>query len=170
MDDIREGLLEYKRDKRRKALNNTSEAAERRRYLSGEEEDPGPTKDSKNYVDEDCVTLLQKYTNNFMSNGDTIIQMYRNSGKDYNDYGRMDDCEAHPEFDYLLGSVTTERIFPIPISMGICLPTVCNEANLNELKPYIMKALNNQLPYIFEQDSGFNMTGIELVGDDIHFA
>ena len=54
-----------------------------------------------------------------MSNGDTIVQMYRNSGKDYNDYGRMDDCEAHPEFDYLLGSVTTERIFPIPISMGI---------------------------------------------------
>ena len=105
-----------------------------------------------------------------MSNGDTIIQMYRNSGKDYNDYGRMDDCEAHPEFDYLLGSVTTERIFPISISMGICLPTVCNEANLNELKPYIMKALNNQLPYIFEEDSGFNMTGIELHGDDIHFA
>ena len=77
-----------------------------------------------------------------MTNGDTIVQMFRNSGKDYNDYGRMDDCEAHPEFDYLLGSVTTERIFPIPISMGFCLPTVCNEANLNELKPYLMKALN----------------------------
>jgi hypothetical protein len=105
-----------------------------------------------------------------MTNGDTIVQMFRNSGKDYNDYGRMDDCEDHPEFDYLLGSVTTERIFPIPISMGVCLPTVCNEANLNELKPYLMKALNTQLPYIFEEGSGFNMTGIALVGDDIHFA
>lgn len=140
-EEIKEGLMKYKQEKRRNTANMTEEAnVNRKRYLLGDEE---ATTDSKNYVDEDCVTLLQKYTNNFMSNGDTIIQMYRNSGKDYNDYGRMEDCEAHPEFDYLLGSVTTERIFPIPISMGICVPSVCNEASLNELKPYLMKALNN---------------------------
>lgn len=103
----------------------------------------------KNYLEDDCVTLLQKYTNNFMKNGDVIIQMLRNSGKDYNDFGRMDDCEADPQFDYLLGSVTTPKLFPIPISTGFCLPTVCNEASLNEIKPYIMRAINNQLPYLF---------------------
>ena len=96
--------------------------------------------------------------------------MFRNSGKDYNDFGRMDDCEADPQFDYLLGSVTTAKLFPIPVSMGLCLPTVCNEANLNEIKPYFMKAINNQLPYIFATHSGFNITDLQLVPDDIHFA
>lgn len=124
----------------------------------------------KNYAEDDCVTLLQKYTNNFMKNSDKIIQMARNSGKDYNDFGLMDDCEHDPEFDYLLGSVTTAKKFPIPISMGFCMPTVCNEANLNEIKPYIMKALNNQIPYIFETNQFFNFTNTNLVPDDIHFA
>lgn len=98
------------------------------------------------------------------------MQMARNSGKDYNDFGLMDNCEDDPEFDYLLGSVTTANKFPIPISMGFCMPTVCNEANLNEIKPYIMKALNNQIPYIFETNSFFNFTNTNLVPDDIHFA
>ena len=31
-------------------------------------------------------------TNNFMSYNDTVMHIFRNSGKDYNDYGRYEDC------------------------------------------------------------------------------
>ena len=42
-----------------------------------------------NYEDDDCLTLLQRLTNYFISNSDTITFIYYNSGKDYNDFGRF---------------------------------------------------------------------------------
>jgi hypothetical protein len=47
----------------------------------------------KEYVEKDCVTLLQDYSNNFITNADALFKIYRNSGKDYNDYGRFGECE-----------------------------------------------------------------------------
>ena len=31
-------------------------------------------------------------SNNFIRYNDTVLHIFRNSGKDYNDYGRYDDC------------------------------------------------------------------------------
>jgi len=39
-----------------------------------------------------CVSTLMDLTNNFMSYNDTVIHIFRNSGKDYNDFGRYEDC------------------------------------------------------------------------------
>jgi len=48
------------------------------------------------------------------------------------------------------------------------MPTVCKEADLNELKPYILPAINSELPYIFEtMVEGFNLTGLQFSDDDI---
>ena len=47
----------------------------------------------KEYVEEDCITLLQEYCNNFITYKEQLYKIYRNSGKDYNDYGRFEECE-----------------------------------------------------------------------------
>jgi hypothetical protein len=48
-----------------------------------------------------------------VENNDTLFMMYRNSGKDYNDYGRFEDCENHENYTYILGQVN--GVFPIPM-------------------------------------------------------
>ena len=35
-----------------------------------------------------CTTLLREYSNGFMTHSDPVLHVIRNSGKDYNDYGR----------------------------------------------------------------------------------
>ena len=124
---------------------------------------------SKNYEDDDCLTLLQRYTNYFITNGDTIIEMFHNSGKDYNDFGRFTNCEANTNFNYLLANVHSKQL-PIPMSMGLCMPTVCKEADLNELKPYILPIVNNQLPYIMDEIKGFNLTHFQISDTEVRLA
>jgi len=82
-------------------------------------------------------------TNYFITNADIIKNMYHKSGKDYNDFGRYHECDASPDFNYLIAYVSSEKKLPIPISLGLCVPTVCKIADLNELKPYIMSAINS---------------------------
>lgn len=41
----------------------------------------------------ECVSVLMDITNNFMSYNDTVMHIFRNSGKDYNDFGRYEDCQ-----------------------------------------------------------------------------
>ena len=43
--------------------------------------------------DSPCVAGLMDITNNFMSYNDTVMHIFRNSGKDYNDFGRYEDCQ-----------------------------------------------------------------------------
>ena len=40
------------------------------------------------------MTLLKEMTNEFITNKETIYKIYRNNGKDYNDFGKFDECEA----------------------------------------------------------------------------
>jgi len=42
--------------------------------------------------DDTCVGLLQNVTNYFQENNATLEEIIRNSGKDYNDLGRYEDC------------------------------------------------------------------------------
>ena len=86
--------------------------------------------------------------------------MYRNSGKDYNDLGRMDDCEAQDGFNYLLMTFETDEKLPIPLGLGLCVPTICKEADLNEFLPIFLPPLNNKLPDIFKDVKGLNMTAL----------
>ena len=90
----------------------------------------------------DCFTMLEQMTNYFISNSDSILKMYRNSGKDYNDFGRMDDCEAIDGFNYLLMTFSTDEKLPIPFNMGLCVPTICKEADLNEFLPIFLPVMN----------------------------
>ena len=76
-----------------------------------------------------CVSVLMDITNNFMSYNDTVMHIFRNSGKDYNDFGRYEDCRAIHSFNYFM--VTILHKFPIPFTMGICLPNECTLTDLN---------------------------------------
>jgi len=41
---------------------------------------------------ESCYNTLKGLSNNFLSQGEIVLQIIRNSGKDYNDFGRFGDC------------------------------------------------------------------------------
>lgn len=77
--------------------------------------------------------------------------MFRNSGKDYNDLGRFEDCldigVATDEFRYILGTIP--KAFPIPMSLGICVPTICTVQDFNNYKPYIIESINTIIPELF---------------------
>ena len=61
---------------------------------------------SSSQQSESCVGLLQNITNYFVSNNETLEQIIRNSGKDYNDLGRYEDCTFNVEgFHYILVTI-----------------------------------------------------------------
>ena len=51
--------------------------------------------------------------------------------------------------------ITVLKKFPIPFTMGLCLPKECQIADLNEFKPFLTKAINNALPSMLEDVKGF---------------
>lgn len=157
LEGLRGALKNFKNDRRRLFSVDSNHTVERKKF-----------NDEKEYDEQDCVTLLQELTNHFISKKDTIYKIYRNSGKDYNDYGRFDECEAIPDQNYMLITVDPKKGLSNPLSMGLCMPTVCKEADLNAIKPYIMPVVNQQLPYIFEGVQGLNMSHLQLFIDDIH--
>ena len=52
-----------------------------------------------------CVKVMQNLTNNFIDNADTVLHIFRNSGKDYNDFGRFSDCKEIHHFNYFMAAV-----------------------------------------------------------------
>ena len=89
-----------------------------------------------------------------MVNNDTIFKMYRNSGKDYNDLGRYEDCENMTDFRYILASIT--RAFPIPMALGLCVPAVCSVKDFNAFKPFLVTTLNDIMIEEFSGIKGFD--------------
>lgn len=112
---------------------------------------------------------MQKYSNYFLSNSDQILNMVQNSGKDYNDFGRFQECESMPDFNYLLCEFDKGNQLPIPMNIGICIPSVCNAIDINELKPYFIPVLNQHIPMMFETTHGFNLSHLRFESGDIHF-
>lgn len=55
--------------------------------------------------------------------------MFRNSGKDYNDLGRYDDCSANTNYRYLLASIS--KGLPISMNLGLCVPSICTAKDFN---------------------------------------
>lgn len=56
-------------------------------------------------------------------------------------------------FNYFM--ITVLKKFPIPFTMGLCLPSECKLADLQEFKPFMTKAINAALPNMFEGVKGF---------------
>ena len=80
--------------------------------------------------------------------------MFRLSGKDYNDLGRYEDCTNLSNFNYILASVP--HVFPIPMALGLCVPSACSATDMASFKPYIISAINDVIPEVFEGIKGFN--------------
>ena len=59
-------------------------------------------------------------SNNFISQSDMAFHIFRNSGKDINDFGRYSECIENENFSYYMATVLEK--FPVPMSMGLCLP------------------------------------------------
>jgi hypothetical protein len=108
------------------------------------------------------VRLLQNLTNYFLTNNETIERIFRNSGKDYNDLGRYEDCyeqtsdEGREHYRYILATVP--KAFPIPMSVGLCVPSVCTVQDFNNFKSYIVVAINALIPELFYGVKGFDLT------------
>ena len=108
-------------------------------------------------------------SNNFLKYNDTVISIFRNSGKDYNDFGRFEDCKLIHHFNYFMLAILDK--FPIPFGIGLCLPVQCTIDDLNEFKPFLTEAVNGVLPNMFEDVMGFNSTTVmaSITEDEIHF-
>lgn len=70
--------------------------------------------------DMSCSEVLMTLSTNFIRNSDPFLHVFRNSGKDYNDYGRFSDCTEIHDFNYYIATVLHK--FPIPFTLGFCLP------------------------------------------------
>ena len=49
--------------------------------------------------------LLKELINYFNTNKEIVYSIVRNSGKDYNDFGRFRDCENLDDFNYMLATI-----------------------------------------------------------------
>jgi len=104
-------------------------------------------------------------TNYFQANNETLEEILRNSGKDYNDLGRYEDCTYEIEgFHYIL--VTVPKAFPIPMSLGLCVPKICTIQDFNEFKPYMVSVVNSLVPELFAGIKGFDLT-TTITSDDL---
>lgn len=102
----------------------------------------------------ECTQVFMDLTNNFITYSDTVLHIFRNSGKDYNDFGRYQDCESIHHFNFYMATVL--KRWPIPMVIGLCLPRECTIEDLNEFKPFLVSAVNGAVPNLFEEVKGFD--------------
>ena len=114
-----------------------------------------------------CLHLLQNLTNYFLENNRTVERILRNSGKDYNDLGRYEDCYSTDGFRYILATVP--RAFPIPMSVGLCVPDACTVQDFNNFKGYMVDAINSLIPELFEGVKGFDHLSTQISAADMRF-
>ena len=94
-------------------LLQTSDIAENE-FEESAEKDP-------DFGDDTCEKVMMVLFNNFITYSDIVMHIFRNSGKDYNDYGRYEDCLNIHDFNYFMAMILNR--FPIPFTIGICLPS-----------------------------------------------
>ena len=71
-------------------------------------------------------------------------------------------------FRYILASAPTA--FPIPMSLGICIPRICTVEDFNSFKPFIVPTINNILPHLIKGIKGFYVGYGSLVLREIPFS
>lgn len=112
-----------------------------------------------------CVELLQTYSNYFLVNSDSVIHVLRNSGHDYNDFGRYSDCINLHGMNYFLIAVLEK--FPVPLAVGLCLPAICTLEEVQEFKPFFLNGIQGTLPNLFADVKGFNHRSVQLQPEDL---
>jgi hypothetical protein len=102
-----------------------------------------------------------------MDNNETVEYIFRNSGKDYNDLGRFEDCYNNSDFHYILATIPLA--LPIPMSVGLCVPAVCSVDDFMALRPTLVPLLDSLLPELFEGVKGFDHLQLTLRESDLLF-
>jgi len=101
-----------------------------------------------------------------LSNSHIIGIMYDLSGKDYNDFGRYDECLNQNGFAYILGSIPHK--WSVPVAIGFCIPNECTTQDFMDMRPYIVDAINEALPTVFGEIKGFDLNNT-LTTTDLEF-
>ena len=116
-------------------------------------------------VQESCLNLFSDLST-FFENSDILYSMFRLSGKEYNDFGRFKDCVKDERFQYLLVTCKEEKCgdkFPIPVSVGWCIPKECSKDDINKLLPYLMPIVDDDiLPYEFSPIPGLQNVQLSI--------
>jgi hypothetical protein len=101
-----------------------------------------------------------------MTNSDQLLHVVRNSGHDYNDFGKYNDCHrGKHSMNYYLVSVLDK--FPVPLAVGLCLPAECSLEDVRGFAPTLMKVFQGALPNIVEDVKGFDHVDIGLKLEDL---
>lgn len=58
------------------------------------------------------------------------------------------------DFHYILATVP--KVWPIPVSLGLCVPLICQISDFEDFKPYIVQSLNAAIPVIFKGIKGID--------------
>lgn len=94
-----------------------------------------------------------------------MLHIIRNSGHDYNDFGRYRDCRTVHHMNYFLVSILDK--FPVPMAVGLCLPEECALADVDNFKPTLLRAIQSALPNMLEEVRGFENVNTTLTEADI---
>ena len=89
-----------------------------------------------------------------MEHNKTLGIIFELSGKDYNDYGRYEQCLNTEGLTYFL--ITIPKFWSIPISLGLCLPDVCRIDDLEDFKMSIVDSVNAAVPIAFRGIKGIH--------------
>ena len=79
----------------------------------------------------DCIDLLKDLVAHFMTHQGVLSTIARNSGQDYNDFGRYADCNKQAGTNYILATVTHEEL-TVPVAFGLCFPEQCEVSDFND--------------------------------------
>ena len=151
MEKIKVGIEKGLEDERMRTAHYPNYENATLRYLQSLSiQDQSAVSRNDTYLEKDCYTLLQDLVNYFLIYNRTMMQIFRNSGKDYNDFGRFYECRESEEFNYILAYLSPPTQFTNPIAVGMCIPQACKVEDLNAFKQYIIPAVNSIMPFMFE--------------------
>mgnify|MGYP000904141751 CR=1 FL=1 len=75
-------------------------------------------------ISDKCIGLVKNFES-LTLNMRSLLDAFRSSGHDYNDFGKFNHCVDNPGTHYLLVTCKEERCgdrFPIEMSFGVCMP------------------------------------------------
>lgn len=91
-----------------------------------------------------------------------MMEIFRNSGKDYNDFGRYQECQQSDEYNYILAYVSPPTQFTNPLAVGLCIPQACKVPDLNAFKSYIIPAVNSIIPFMFQDVHDLGLQDLQI--------
>lgn len=98
--------------------------------------------------------------------------MFRNSGKDYNDFGRFKQCKKKEGFVYYLVTCKDDdkcdEKFLTTMSIGLCVPASCSADDIQSILPDYLYLINSiAIPYEFSHIVKKNESNPVLMLDDL---